>query len=37
VLSARATYAIAGIATTIAALTFFAMHARAGRRAALVV
>ena len=28
VLSARATYAIAGAATVIAALSFFAMHAR---------
>jgi MFS family permease len=37
VLSARATYAIAGAATMLAALSFFAMHARAGRRLALVV
>jgi MFS family permease len=36
-LSARATYAIAGIATTIAALSFFYMHARASRRSAVVV
>jgi MFS family permease len=36
-LSARATYAIAGVATTVAALTFFAMHARGSGRPALVV
>jgi len=36
-LSARATYAIAGIATTIAALSFFYMHARASQRSAVVV
>jgi MFS family permease len=36
-LSARATYAIAGAATTVAATCFFVMHARATRRAALVV
>jgi MFS family permease len=36
-LSARATYAIAGIATTVAALAFFYMHVRATRRSAVVV
>jgi MFS family permease len=36
-LSARATYAIAAAATTVAALGFFAMHARASRESALVV
>jgi MFS family permease len=36
-LSARATYAIAGIGTTVAALSFFYMHARATRRPAVVV
>jgi MFS family permease len=36
-LSARATYAIAGVATTIAALGFFYMHARATRRFAVVL
>jgi MFS family permease len=36
-LSARATYAIAGIATTIAALSFFYMHARTSQRSAVVV
>jgi MFS family permease len=36
-LSARATYAIAAAATTVAAVGFFAMHARASREAALVV
>jgi MFS family permease len=36
-LSARATYAIAAMATTIAALSFFYMHARATRRSAVVV
>jgi predicted MFS family arabinose efflux permease len=35
--SARATYAIAGAATTLAAVSFFAMHVRASRRLALVV
>jgi MFS family permease len=36
-LSARATYAIAGAATTLAAVGFFMLHARATRRAAVVV
>jgi MFS family permease len=36
-LSARVTYAIAGIATTVAALSFFYMHARATSRSAVVV
>jgi MFS family permease len=36
-LSARATYAIAGIATTIAALSFFYMHARTSQRSTVVV
>jgi MFS family permease len=36
-LSARATYGIAGAATTIAALSFFVLHARANRRYAVVV
>ena len=36
-LSARATYAIAAVATTAAAFVFFAMHARSDRRAAFVV
>ena len=36
-LSARATYAIAGVATTIAAISFFVMHVRASRRPAYVV
>jgi MFS family permease len=37
VLSARATYAIAAVATTIAAIAFYVLHARASRRAAFVV
>jgi MFS family permease len=36
-LSARATYAIAGVGTTIAAMAFFAIHARTSSRQALVV
>jgi predicted MFS family arabinose efflux permease len=36
-LSARATYGIAAVGTTIAALGFFVMHARETRRAAFVV
>ncbi|HEX4718234.1 MAG TPA: MFS transporter [Thermoleophilaceae bacterium] len=36
-LSARATYAIAGAATTVAAMAFFYMHARAARRYAVVL
>jgi predicted MFS family arabinose efflux permease len=36
-LSARATYAIAAAATTLAAIGFYVLHARAGRRPALVV
>jgi MFS family permease len=36
-LSARATYAIAAAATTLAAIGFFVMHARESRRAPLVV
>ena len=36
-LSARATYAVAGVATTVAALGFFVIHARASRRLATVL
>jgi predicted MFS family arabinose efflux permease len=36
-LSPRATYGIAGAATTLAAIGFYMLHARAGRRSALVV
>ena len=37
VLSARATYAVAGLATTVAAIAFFVIHARASRRFAAVL